>query len=64
MLFGEVVTYPGLVGEELLVAVVVAFGTDAHEVLARLSRVGYALGVALETVAVAAAYLLRLRLGL
>ena len=63
VLFGEVVTHPCLVGEELLIAVVVAFGTDAHEVLARLSRVGYALGVALEAAAVAAAYLPRLWLG-
>ena len=64
MLFGEVVTLPRLVGEYLLAAVLVAFGADAHEVLARLSREGYALGVALEAAAVAASYLLRLRLGL
>ena len=63
MLFGEVVTLPRLVGEDLLVAVCVAFGADAHEVLARLSRERYALGVALEEAAVAAAYLLRLWLG-
>jgi hypothetical protein len=64
-LFASVITaLPDLVGEYFLIAVIVTFGADAHEVLARVSREGYAIGVTLEETAVAAAYLLRLGFGL